>query len=278
MNAVPALRGLARLGAMFLLVFGGIVCLRLLGPQAQGPTATAGASLRVVRLASVEWPPYTSATLPGNGATATVLRKALEASGMELRIEFMPWARVLETVRKDASFVGFFPEYLSADRLAEFVYSAPIGASELCFMERTGHPVPWETLEDLAGLSIGVVQGYVNAVRFDALVAAGQLRTEAVADDLTNIRKVLSGRLPLAVIDPLVLRHHLHTDPSLAPQAGKVRAQERILEHKTLHVCFRKGPEGETLRQAVDAALAGMDALAEQRAAVTLLLQSPPRQ
>ncbi|WP_158407309.1 substrate-binding periplasmic protein [Megalodesulfovibrio gigas] len=235
---------------------------------------SANASPRVVRLVSLEWPPYVGEQLPGQGASAMVLRKALAAAGLELHIEFMPWARVLETVRADTSYLGYFPEYYTEAQEDLFLFSQPMGASVLAFAEQRARPVPWARLEQLAPYRVGVVQGYVNSREFDALVAANVLQTEPVVDDRTNLRKLASGRLRLAVIDVMVFNYLLALDPSLTPLAGTLRLQEQRLEEKTLHVCLRKGPAGEAVLRALNSALAGLDIHAEQAAALAAMTPS----
>ena len=44
-----------------------------------------------VRLVSGEWPPYVSASLPGFGPAAEIVREAFAATGHEVVIEFMPF-------------------------------------------------------------------------------------------------------------------------------------------------------------------------------------------
>jgi hypothetical protein len=48
----------------------------------------------------------------------------------------------------------------------------------------------------------------VNTEEFDLLVASGKLRVELVADDAPKLRKVLAGRISLAVIDENVFHYY----------------------------------------------------------------------
>ena len=253
-----------------------MACLWWMDGGALRSAPPADASPRVVRLASLDWPPYVGEQLPGQGASAMVLRKALAAAGLELHIDFMPWARVLETVRADASYLGYFPEYHTEAQEDLFLFSQPMGTSVLAVAEQASRPVPWTRLEQLAPYRVGVVQGYANSREFDALVAAGVLQTEPVVDDRTNLRKLASGRLRLAVIDAMVFDYLLALDPSLTSLAGALRLQDRILEEKSLHVCLRKGAAGETVLRALNAALAGLDIHAEQAAALAAMTPSLP--
>jgi polar amino acid transport system substrate-binding protein len=74
----------------------------------------------------------------------------------------------------------------------------------------------------------------------------------------------------MAMIDANVLSHLLSADPSLRPLRAVLRFNPRLLEDKSLHVCFRPGPAGEALRLRFD------KALAEQRSDSMLQAARPP--
>lgn len=220
----------------------------------------------VVKLTTLEWPPYTGADLPGSGASAEVVRKAFAAMGYTLEIEVLPWNRAVATAKSGADGVmGYFPEYYAAEIEADFIFSDPIGTGPLGFVEQAGNPVTWTTLDDLKGTTIGIVDGYVNTAEFDAMVADGTLTTEAVTSDLANLRKVAFGRIPLAVVDRNVLDYIAGTDPSVDPASLQFNA--RLLEEKTLHVCFRRTADGERMAEVLNTGLQRIDVPAVMAAA-----------
>ncbi len=215
----------------------------------------------VIRLTTLEWPPYASSQLEQQGASVAVVRAAAAAMGYTVEVHFYPWNRAIALVQSpDSGFVGYLPEYSSEDVGARFRLSAPIGRSPLGFVEPTANPVRWTTLADLQGLTIGVVSGYVNTEAFDARVRLGQLNVDPVVDDAINIRKVAAGRIPLAVIDRHVLDHLLEHDPTLRAARGRVRFNARPLEDKTLHVAFQGSAQGEAAAHVIDAGLERIDA------------------
>ena len=215
---------------------------------------------RAVKLTSLDWPPYTGENLKGQCASAEVVKAAFQAMGYTAVVEFFPWSRAVEQARKNKAFVGYFPEYFAASVEESFIFSEKIGDSPLGFVERVSAPVAWNTLADLKGLPIGTVQDYVNTEAFDRMAAAGELRVEPVIDDLTNVRKVLAGRLRLAVIDRNVLDYLLSTVPDLAAGKTALQFNTRPLEDKEIYVCFRKGPQGEKIAGIFNAGLKMIDA------------------
>lgn len=220
------------------------------GPAASQDKAT---------LTSLEWPPYTGQDLPDQGASARIVRAAFAAAEVDLSVEFFPWNRAVMLARNSPHVIGYFPEYYSFMIDREFILSERMGESPLVFIENPARPVSWDTLADLAGVSIGTVSGYVNTDEFDRMAAAGLLTVEAVANDETNIRKVAAGRVALAVIDANVFRYLVANRPDLSRLRDQVRINPRPLETKGLFICFRRTAQGEKLAQAFSQGLARID-------------------
>jgi polar amino acid transport system substrate-binding protein len=202
----------------------------------------------VVRFASLEWPPYVGENLPGQGAAAVAARAAFVAMGYKLEIDFFPWARTLLLARRPGLYDGYFPEY-HAETIEEFfIFSHPLGDSPLGFVERKDNPVPWTDLEDLQGIVIGTVQGYVNTDDFDRFAEEGTLIVESAGADIYNVRMVAAGRLPLAVIDRHVLSWLLDTDESLKVNRDQVQFNSTLLGVRELFLCFRKPKKADFWR------------------------------
>lgn len=213
-----------------------------------------------VRLATLEWPPYTGERLANQGASAAVVKAAFTAAGLDAEFHFYPWTRAVMVARNNPAFVGYFPEYHAEGIEREFIFSSAIGEGPLGFVELADRPVRWETLKDLRGIRIGAVQDYVNTEEFDRMAASGELTVEYVTDDITNIRKVLAGRIRLAVIDKNVLEHLLATEPEFAKTKDRLAFNARILENKQIYVCFRRSARGERLAAAFNEGLDRIDA------------------
>lgn len=192
---------------------------------------------KVVKLTSLEWPPYAGEKLPSQGAVVEAARQAFASQGYRLDVDFFPWQRAV-ALAKDGSHDGYFPEYFM--QTDEWLLSESIGTGPLGLVESKAKPITWQTLADLKPLKIGVVSGYVNTVDFDAMVEKKELSVDAANDDATNLRKLVGGRLDAAVIDSYVLNYMLGTDPKLADAKGVLQMNAKLLEEKTLHIAFAK--------------------------------------
>ena len=162
------------------------------------------------KVTSLDWQPFSGASLPEGGAGIAVLREALKAEGIELIVEYYPWTRAIET-GKDPNYAGVYPCW-PEDVVAGFTKSPVFFRSPVGFVEPKGKPLKWTKLEDLQGKVIGTVQDYGNTPEFMALIKSGVIKTEIVTDDLTNIKKVAGERLDGAFIDLFNLDYFLKND------------------------------------------------------------------
>lgn len=215
---------------------------------------------KVVHLTSLDWPPYSGKDLPGGGASVQVARAAFEAMGYTLKVDFFPWSRTVTLAKdQDSKYAGYFPEYYSARVAKSFHYSDVMGSGPLGFAERTNNPVEWRTHDDLGQYPIGIVQDYVNEAEFDTRVADGRIRAQAVTSDATNLVKLVNGRIDLAVVDRNVMEYLVETDHRLQKKAGQLQFNQRMLEEKTLYICFKKTAMGEELLNVFNEGLTKID-------------------
>ncbi|HJS15154.1 MAG TPA: transporter substrate-binding domain-containing protein [Rheinheimera sp.] len=200
-----------------------------------------------VRLASLDWPPYTGHQLEQQGETAVLLRQVFAAMQQEVQTEFLPWSRAIRVSEKNGSlYAGYFPEYQTHN--PKFILSDSLGVSELGFVEATAKPLGQLNVELLSGLQLGVVQDYVNLAVVDQMISRGQLTPQLAFSDRQNILKVALGRLDLAVIDPRVLAYLLEHDAEVKRLAtGKVQFNASLTELKTLHLALRREPAHQLL-------------------------------
>ncbi len=200
-----------------------------------------------VYMTSLEWPPYSGKGLPHEGASIEIAKKAFNKAGYNFEVKFYPWKRTVQTARRDLNFIGYLPEYYSERIEKHFVFSEPIGTSPLGFMQHSDSPVEWETLSDLKGKRIGVVYGYVNTKEFDRMVANGELTVDYSVNDITNIRKMLRGRIDMAVIDRNVFRYLMNVIPEFDGKQSMLSFNRKLLENRKLYACFRNSPRGKRL-------------------------------
>lgn len=212
-----------------------------------------------VYLTSLSWPPYSDKALNEQGASIAVAKAAFKAQGHTLVVDFFPWSRAINLAKESNSkYVGYFPEYYFETN--EFSFSQPMGSSPLALIQHIDKPINFNSLHDLKGLKLGVVQDYINTPELDNMIANGEIDAKPVQLDSRNIKKVATSRVDLAVIDVNVFKFLIKTDNSLKPFANKVELNKKILADKKLYIAFRANAEGQRWQKIYDAGLKKIDA------------------
>ncbi|MFZ6861969.1 substrate-binding periplasmic protein [Undibacterium sp. Ji67W] len=208
-----------------------------------------------LRLASLDWSPYVSPSLPDEGLVAAIIKAAAQKNQSEVNIAYFPWSRAVQVGLNDANFVGYFPAFYLKEREKSCYFSNTLGNSTVGFASLKNKLFDWQTLQDLQFYYIGVVQDYANGEEFDALVKQHILRTDTAPSDISNVRKLLAGRVDVIVIDKNVLRQLLITDNSLDKNKLNIVFHTKELTNFSMHICFQHTARGLRLQKTFNAGL-----------------------
>ena len=196
-----------------------------------------------VRLATLDWQPYVGQDLEGKGYVYELIIEAFREEGIEVSIEFLPFARILNLAR-DGQIDGYFPEYMSEENRESYYYSDPYPGGDVGFLKLKKSNIHIRTergmkrFQSLKDLRIGIVRGYTNTKEFDS---ASYLKKEEANSDLSNLKKLFFNRIDLIFIDPNVANYLISTQ--LGGYTGSKDAYQFIdpgLEYKELYTCFSK--------------------------------------
>lgn len=213
-----------------------------------------------VRLATLEWPPYVGAALPGQGYAAEVIREACARREVDVHFDLMPWARALMLgLRGD--YAGVMPEYRNAQREAEFEFSASFPSGPVGLYKRRTDAIAYAVdpgqdldaaLRSVSRYRIGIVRDYVNNATFDR---ADYLQREEAVNDSVNLRKLAHGRVDLVFTDRWVAEYLLQRDPLL--RGAQLEMVQPPIEEPALHIAWsRQSAAAAAARPACDEGLA----------------------
>lgn len=184
-----------------------------------------------LRLSTGELPPYATREREDGGMALDIVRKAFANAGFTVQYSFKPWTRSLEEARagqydgtaywgkNPARDVGFL---ISDNVLTEqwvFLYRARPGSTK---------PFDWDTLSDLQGQRIAAVQSYTYTPEFWAMQKSGALKVEVAQDDLSNLRRLVAGRVDVAVIERNVACY-LMNEHFTPDEVASLRAHPKLL-------------------------------------------------
>jgi len=184
-------------------------------------------------LATIHFPPYNIENEDGSlsGFDAEVVRQAFQRMERNLRIEIMPWRRVLASAKN-----GDIAGVLTCSPRQSFLMTDPISTATNALFLPSDHDFkryPVNNMEDLKkhpDLLIGGVAGYRQLKLLDKL----RLKYDTSPDDRSAFKKLFAGRIHVFlsiqefgeyILNQLHLSHLVKVIP---------------LQSKQYHVCFSK--------------------------------------
>jgi polar amino acid transport system substrate-binding protein len=174
-------------------------------------------------LSNQEYPPYLGQNIAGYGLMSRVVTEAFRREKISVRYVFFPNNRTLQSARS-GMVDGSLGWALTTERQQDLVFSDPVMSLNMVFFQRAGPQLTWRHLSDLKSYRIGITAGNTYSDEFARLQRSHVLHTEAVADDVTNFRKLLAHHIDLFPIDSEVgaLELAQHFSPE---QRQKLQAQ-----------------------------------------------------
>ncbi len=219
--------------------------------------ATAGTPTTIT-LANVEWPPFTSASLPDDGRISRRVADAFALEGIQVRYEFMPWKRAIEEARA-GRYDGTLIWARAPGREQDFYYSEPVLTTRYVLFYAKSRPVHWNQLTDLRGLTIGGVLGATPTGEYGDLANAGVFKREESVSDELNLRKLAAGHLDAAAVEESVGNYLLaNQDKDVADQLAYDPKPLIIVSDYLL--ISKKTPQGEALTRRFNQGLARLQA------------------
>lgn len=213
------------------------------------------ADQKLMRLATVEWPPYNGLLLPQEGLATRTASLAAKAVGYRLLTSYDEWTKSLEKGKSHPGFDGVFSLYYTQEREKTCYLSDAIGTSLVGIASLKSNPINWKTVSDLNKYKLGVVSGYSNGEVFDYEVAQGRQAVEEGTSDAVNVEKLIAGKITGIVIDRNVLRYTL----SRRSGTSAIVFNPNPLTEAGIHICFKRTAQGKVIRDDFNKGLKTLD-------------------
>lgn len=202
-------------------------------------SALAEADAETLRLATGELPPYASEHQPDQGIALDIVRKAFGLMGYDVSYTFKPWMRSLEEAR-EGKWDGTAHWGRNAQRDAGFLVSDNILTEQWVFVYRQDAAATarfdWKVISDLAPLRIGAVQFNTYTPEFWTLQRDGALKVDFAVDDVTNLRRLVAGRVDIVPMERNMACFLMKTQFAPADVVS-LRAHPRLLTNQfTTHL------------------------------------------
>jgi len=223
--------------------------------QADRPTMTVVTS---------EYPPYQYLENGEVKGTHTeILRRVLVTMGYRPEIRIVPWARAEASARAGTSDMIYSLTH-SRSRARHYHFTAPLSEARDVFFALADRNLQWQTLDDLAGLRIGLSASYSYDPTFMEWLAAGNARVVQISQEspeFTGLRMTAYGRIDLFICEETVCRYLIDQHLADHPELTNLTALPRTVgEVRGFRAAFsRQHPEGEELRDEFNRVLAELE-------------------
>lgn len=157
------------------------------------PSTTAYAQDKVT-LAIGEWPPFFSKGLPNYGPLSEIVCRAFVEVGIQVEYVFVPWKRGFAGARI-GNYDGTPGWGWNDERAAKFYFSDKIFVQEEYVFYSKSNPVHAKTIDDLAGLSQGLLLGSMMAVEFEPLFKRGEIKIVRNSSYERLFKMMMKGRI-----------------------------------------------------------------------------------
>lgn len=210
-----------------------------------------------VKIASGEYPPWTSEDLPGGGYLNLLISEAFKLQGIQVEFEYMPWKRALEATRVGNYHASsFWGE--NKERERDFFHSQSIENIYFVFFYNKNSvdaPIKWQQLSDLAQYRIGATRGYTYNEEFWQLYHLNKLRVSVGNDDIESLQKLVEGKIDLFPISQFTGKYLLHRNFN-ASQIQSIGFDDKPLSEGKNFILFSKvNPENKRYVKALNEGL-----------------------
>ncbi|AVO53354.1 amino acid ABC transporter substrate-binding protein [Ectopseudomonas mendocina] len=207
-----------------------------------------------------DYAPFTGKALPGQGMLTQVVRAALADQGVAITLDWLPWNRGYLKAQR-GQYDATFPYVRSAEREAEFLYSAPLYIAEQHVFSRAGDRIELDDLPRLHGKHLCYPLGWQPPLAVQALIEQGVLRRHSPLGLKECARLLLLQRDDLFISDRHLGESALRSTGAAANQFHRSTSAFRS---NTLHfIVSRQHPRATELIERFDRGLAALKARGE---------------
>lgn len=170
---------------------------------------------RLVKVAGDPYPPWTegeAGSTTTKGIAVKIVEELFRRLNMKTRFVIYPFQRALERIENGEEDVILMVSK-TQEREAFISFTPPIRNSRWVFFHLKEKDFEWTQWEDLKAYRIGYVTGNNVGKEFPAAAEKYNFYIEEVKADIFNVRKLLLGRIDIALTDLEVMQRIIEVNP-----------------------------------------------------------------
>lgn len=210
-----------------------------------------------IRLVTGNYPPYEYEEAGEvKGLVVEILKEAFARNNQAVEFKVVPWARALWMAQHgeaDAVFATIkTPE---REQFLDFSSESLIPLTSAFFVKKDSKIQYNGDLNTLADMNIGLLRQASYGIAFDAAVKNGTLKyADFTTDTLTNIKKLIAGRIDMMAGDRIGTLHLLQQNQML----DQVKVLSPDINASNSYLAFSKNKDHSKTRDKIDNAIRAM--------------------
>lgn len=175
-----------------------------------------------------------------DGALPAILNEIGKQTGLRFRLQLYPWKRAYQTAVSGKS--GLIGVSRNQEREQLFDFSEPLYFDDINLIAIKSRPVNFNSFDDLQNRRIGAQNGASFGEQADKEIAARHIELERDDSASSRLKKLLAGRLDLAIIGNgrAGLELLLKSDAMLNASRDQFVILARPLNQDPLYLAFPK--------------------------------------
>lgn len=215
---------------------------------------------QVLKAVTTEYPPFEYVE-DGQlrGQDVETVRRVIQRMGYTPEFQTLPWARAELMVRNGTADL-LFSLTASPQRERYYLFTAPISTAKDVFYARKSAEISWKTLDDLAGMRIGVSSYYSYAPEFMDWLREGEasvMRISQEQPDIAGLRLVALKRIDLFICEQTACNYLIREYQQQYPELSQLEAIPGVVgEERAFRAALsRQLPDAEAIRLEFNQAL-----------------------
>lgn len=203
-----------------------------------------------LRIVTEPWSPYVIVDNNNHvsGLDYQTTAIVFQRLGIDVQWQFLPWKRCLMMLQQGEA-DGVLDIFQVSERDDLLLYpSEPLSDVNYVLFQANARPHPFNTLEDLHGLTVGVSPGYLYSPEFDA---SSLFIREPAPSHEANFGKLIRGRIDLMVTDRIVGQQMIDQ----LKLRNEVSQLPTVLSHRAQFLALRRNAGMDLLVQRFGAEL-----------------------
>lgn len=148
-----------------------------------------------VIIAMNAWEPIKYETEP-YGVLAQITKEAFALEGVDVEFRVAPWKRGYDYVL-NGQWHGIVGWNRTEEREKLFYVSSPVLIENVVFFHHKDLSLDWSTVDDLQGLSVGIISGYNYGPDLQRAIENNIVRKDVTSSEENSIKMLESGRFDI---------------------------------------------------------------------------------